>query len=344
MLTGIMCLSACNYEAVINVNEDGTFTAVDRSYMSLEEFKAILTIFGDSAQEKPQQYDYLMSISTDDDFRKALTAAGEEYTEKEINGVTYYGSSSMNSEEDITYMLAKDPAYIIEADRFVYQMDVDAFYKEQGTTYEESLESIMGEGADQEELEKLMKNTSNDIIVSFPEEIVFTNGTLSEDKKTVMFRATFEEKKINFYAYTKSSDDIIGLSIGDAASTKKSKIKVVTNDKIKSITVNGKTQKSKKISLSEDGEYLIEVVTKNSKKSFTIVKDSAKPAVTGVESGKTYTGEVTINYTDEESGIKAAKLNGKKIKNGKKVTKSGSYTLKVVDKAGNKTVVKFTVE
>ena len=38
------------------------------------------------------------------------------------------------------------------------------------------------------------------------------------------------------------------------------------------------------------------------------------------------------------------KLGKKKIKNGAKVTKAGTYTLKVTDKAGNKTTVKFTIK
>ena len=51
-----------------------------------------------------------------------------------------------------------------------------------------------------------------------------------------------------------------------------------------------------------------------------------------------------INFKDATSGIEKATLNGKKIKNGKTVSKKGSYTLKVSDKAGNTKKVKFKVK
>ena len=38
------------------------------------------------------------------------------------------------------------------------------------------------------------------------------------------------------------------------------------------------------------------------------------------------------------------KLGKKKVKSGVKVSKAGTYTLKVTDKAGNKTTVKFTIK
>lgn len=73
-------------------------------------------------------------------------------------------------------------------------------------------------------------------------------------------------------------------------------------------------------------------------------KDKTKPTVKGVKNKKTYKKAVTIKFADKQSGIKKATLNGKKIKNGKKVKKNGKYTLRVYDKAGNCTTVKFTVK
>lgn len=73
-------------------------------------------------------------------------------------------------------------------------------------------------------------------------------------------------------------------------------------------------------------------------------KDTTKPKVSGVKNGKTYSKAVTIKFSDKDSGIKSAKLNKKTIKSGTKVTKNGSYTLVVVDNAGNKTTVKFKIK
>ena len=73
-------------------------------------------------------------------------------------------------------------------------------------------------------------------------------------------------------------------------------------------------------------------------------RDKIKPTVTGVKNNKTYKKQVTIKFSDKQSGIKKATLNGKKIKSGKKVKKNGKYTLKVYDKAGNVIQVKFTIK
>ena len=110
------------------------------------------------------------------------------------------------------------------------------------------------------------------------------------------------------------------------------------------VTVNGEKISGTKISLSEDGQYTVTAKTKNAEKTITFIKDTKKPVVKGVENGKTYTGPVTIKFSDELSGIKSAKLGKKKVKSGVKVSKAGAYTLKVTDKAGNKTTVKFTIK
>lgn len=72
--------------------------------------------------------------------------------------------------------------------------------------------------------------------------------------------------------------------------------------------------------------------------------DKTAPKVTGVKNGQTYKKAVTIKFSDKGSGIKSAKLNGKKIKSGTKVSAKGSYKLVVTDKAGNKTIVKFKIK
>ena len=51
-----------------------------------------------------------------------------------------------------------------------------------------------------------------------------------------------------------------------------------------------------------------------------------------------------VAYLNKESGIKTATLNGSAVKTGKKISKAGSYTLKVTDKAGNTNTVKFKIK
>jgi hypothetical protein len=106
-------------------------------------------------------------------------------------------------------------------------------------------------------------------------------------------------------------------------------------------------------SLNKNGTYTIRVNVKytsdnKNNVSFSVpVKvsglDVKKPVIKGVKNGKKYKKSVKITFSDKESGIKKATLNGKKIKSGKKVKKKGSYTLKVTDKAGNVSTVKFRI-
>lgn len=99
--------------------------------------------------------------------------------------------------------------------------------------------------------------------------------------------------------------------------------------------------------VKKNGTYTIRVIT-NDWVAYSIqhkVKglDNTAPKITGVKNGKTYKKAVTIGFSDKGSGIKSAKLNGKTIKSGKKISKKGKYTLKVTDKAGNTKIVKFTI-
>ena len=68
-----------------------------------------------------------------------------------------------------------------------------------------------------------------------------------------------------------------------------------------------------------------------------------KKATTNVKDGATYKIGKKVVFKDA-GGIKSAKLNGKKIKSGKKLTKKGSYVLQIKDYAGNVKKVKFKVK
>ena len=70
--------------------------------------------------------------------------------------------------------------------------------------------------------------------------------------------------------------------------------------------------------------------------------DSKKPVVKGVKNKTVYTKPVKIRFSDNIS-VKAATLNGKKVKNGYKVSKNGTYRLVVTDRAGNKKIIRFTI-
>lgn len=121
--------------------------------------------------------------------------------------------------------------------------------------------------------------------------------------------------------------------------------KITFSDKngISAAYLNDKRIKSGKV-VSDPGAYeLLVYDVAGNLKWIDFVIDKKKPTVTGVENGKVYTSSRIIRFKDNRR-VKSATLNGKSIKSGKKVTKKGSYTLKVTDKAGNQTTVKFRIK
>lgn len=198
-----------------------------------------------------------------------------------------------------------------------------------------------------EQLKEILKTTPMIYIVNFDDEVIFTNGKLSEDKKTVTFNVCdyYGTEENVMYAYTKGYEDIVFFDNVTNGYTNDKKVVIDTPDKIKKVVVNGtEYKKDKEVKLEDDGKYVIEVTTKYSKKTVEVVKDSVKPKVTGVKNKKSYTGGVTIKYSDAGSGVALATVDGVKIKNKARYTEVGEHTLVVADKAGNKTTIKFTIK
>lgn len=71
--------------------------------------------------------------------------------------------------------------------------------------------------------------------------------------------------------------------------------------------------------------------------------DLTAPSIKGVKNNKVYKKPITVKFSDA-SGIKKATLNNKNIKSGTKVSKKGTYILKVTDKIGNTKKIKFTIK
>jgi hypothetical protein len=121
-----------------------------------------------------------------------------------------------------------------------------------------------------------------------------------------------------------------------------STFKLYTTDSSTAYRVNEAGSYTVTFSIGVDVKYDINkyntVLVKN------VYADKVKPKVSGVKNGATYKKAVTVKFSDAETGVKSATLNGKKIKSGKKVSAKGSYTLIVTDKAGNKKTVKFKIK
>ncbi|WP_315112890.1 immunoglobulin-like domain-containing protein [Clostridium intestinale] len=104
-------------------------------------------------------------------------------------------------------------------------------------------------------------------------------------------------------------------------------------------TLNGATFTSG-TDITEEGTYTL-VVKDNAgnttTKTFTI--DKTAPVVSNLKSGETYKEDMTPQFNEG-----TATLDGKPYEPGTPVTEEGSHTLVVKDKAGNTTVVNFTID
>ena len=202
------------------------------------------------------------------------------------------------------------------------------------------------------------------VSITMPNEITKTTGTLSEDKKT----ATFVFEGNDLY----KTQDIM---VSAAQETKKPTLSGVTSKKTygsaKTVIAKDasgiKTAKYKR----NDGKYysfkadLQKTFTKNGKytvyatdyygnkmvKTFTI-KDTTRPTVSGVTSGKTYSSERTLYFEDncEVKSVKcyidgeSATLPDDYLVNGVLASESGAYKFVVTDVNGNTRTVKFKIK
>ena len=350
MVVGVLGLTACNSQINVTVNSDGTYSAENATYFNLDDIKLMMEMMPAEATanltaEQQLALTMLKNIKTDDQLASYLKMSGQNLITKEIDGKNYF--SVQDGIIDLSGTLTKEAGYVITADKFEFNYDQDKFLEDAGGNLDDTL-SMVKSMLDDELIAKIMSSVNSSLTVTMPSEITDTNGVLSADKKSVTFNLNSSDTKINFYAYTKGagskSDSSISLNV-KSGFTNKDKVKISSSEKITAVTVNGaKAGTSKTVALDKDGVYTIEVTTKNNKASLEVVKDTTAPVVKGAADGQTYSKNVKIKYSDATSGIKSAKLNGKKIKSGKTVKANGDYTLVVTDKAGNKTTVKFTIK
>ena len=115
----------------------------------------------------------------------------------------------------------------------------------------------------------------------------------------------------------------------------------------KKVTLNKKKVKSG-IKVTEPGKYTLKVYDKvGNVRTVVFYIDFTKPTIKGASNNRTYTGNVTLNFSDNLSGIKKITVNGNEIKANTKTYTcrgKGSYTVKVWDNAGNTRTTKFKIK
>lgn len=189
--------------------------------------------------------------------------------------------------------------------------------------------------------------------ITFPNEIQYTNGKLSEDKKTVTYQMSDLMKLKEVYAYNDTflqtkTPEIIGISdYSKYINTKNIKVqgfgtlsKVVVNDMDKgaSETVNLK-----------EGKNVVKLTNAAGTAKKTVKVDTVKPKL-NVKNGKTYKKGVKVKASDSASGIEYIKVDSQTYvtnnfaKHPYVIKDKGTHTIRAYDKAGNMTKVKVKVK
>lgn len=185
----------------------------------------------------------------------------------------------------------------------------------------------------------------NNASIKFPKTVVDSNVEADGDTIKMDMNSKFSQDRV-YVTFKEGIADKKDLTITGVSNNKYYKKNVTVKAKsggvITKFRVNNQPQEKDSYTATQDGVYKVNIglaseVTKTVK--FTV--DKTKPT-TNVKA-KTYKKSVKITFKDKGSGIKSATLNKKKIKSGKTVTKAGTYTLVVKDKAGNANKVKFKI-
>lgn len=235
-----------------------------------------------------------------------------ESTKDKDSGITYMGTQEVNGKQYKVY-------HAVETEKNKDKIGEPKFFDKT-----EFVMSYTNSGKENNETDWL------NVYVSMNNPVLFTNGELSTDKKSVEFKDVQDKKgKGLLYVYTKSAKNGVMLSSKNmiAVTSKKMKqggtmnvteknaivtskvsygltkdgtISIETPDKIQKVTVNGKAVsfKGNKIKISKSGKYTVKVKTKYFNNKFKLVVDKDKPVITTKRSGKDMSVSVMDNDKD----------------------------------------------
>ena len=167
----------------------------------------------------------------------------------------------------------------------------------------------------------------------------------------IILTAEDGEQRTVYFTIDKTTPVITGATNGGLYNTTR-KLTVKDDSGIASFKINNKEyadgfSNTETVTLSKTGTYKVVVKdTLGNTKTLTFKIDKKKPAIKGAKNGKTYKKTVKLRFKDA-NGIKKVVINGKKVKKVnkvKKLKKNGKYTVRVVDKAGNVTKIKFKIK
>lgn len=310
----LLATQGCGMEGQMEILPDGSSQTTVYTYSTEEEENAVLKEMGYANAS----------------FSAMMTMAGFTYVDEEdINNKVYHKythTENMDAKETNSQFVVKN------ADKAV--MDYSSL---------DSLSETQGSGQNAMEVLKNMDFFRTSI--KFPNTIIKSNAEVENDTIKLDMNSKSSEDRV-YATFKEGVAEKTDLTVTGAGSNKYYKKNVTVKAKsggvITQFRVNNKPQEKDSYTATKDGVYKVDIklasgVTKTVK--FTV--DKTKPT-TNIKA-KTYKKKVKVTFKDKGSGIKSATLNKKKIKNGKMVTKAGSYTLILKDKAGNTKTIKFKV-
>lgn len=313
-------LAGCGVESSIVINSDLSATQSTTLYLNEQDVADYASSFGTTA----------------DQIKSQLVVATAE------NGQTYYTNASQEQLDaattKTTFKRLDSKCAILGANEVT-----------------DSTESNGGVDADMLEF--------NTLRITYPYPVVETNGVVEADGKTVYYDSGVVSAAENLYAYFDTSvKNGKKITIKSVKKNGGRMVQINTDGVIKSVSVKKSGKKYTfgyssleilseqlhnnydKYFLDKEGVYSFTVkLESGAKKSQKVYVDNTAPTA-NVKAGKSYKKGYKLTFSDKVSGIKTAKLDGKTVKSGTKVTKKGKHTLVLKDKAGNTKTIKFTIK
>lgn len=377
----VLCSSCMKSDVQVKIGGDGRSTFNMTTLFSKEDLNVIkaavypqmVAAYG-SAEEADK---YMQQTFGQIESCKQVTVDGKEYYE-------YVDESSFNDMQELQQELESKGLFgniSIGTDHFYAATVVDDDVIN-GTTSVDSMTEELGVDLEQigltkEQVAKMLNDSKATVTIEFPNNITYSNGKYETNSNRVTWDlAAANAENVTsevqiLYAETMDPSVLLNdkkaptvTGIKNKGFYRKGTLKVTDQVGVAGIKVDGEasfvlsgiagsTSSNGTVQnniytldnlLEKEGKHTVKVFDfAGNKTTITFTYDTTKPVVKGIANGKTYKSARTIKFSDKY-GIKSAKLNGKTIKNNKKISKKGSYTLKVTDKAGNVTTVKFKIK
>ena len=353
-------------ESTITVDTKNNIKCTESIYLDKQAYKDILLTLSDD--------------NSTEEVDKQMEEFSKEFNTVKLDGVEYFYSDDMlNKDVELTQYFGmtinKDIFYMPISSAYKMMSDSNSLLSDGMTDPKDTLESI---GKLSEKLYDMLVVRT----VTLPDEITYTNGTLSADKKSVTFKGTIKDiiagdgwyamTAAGYEAYNNDTDSpsIMGVASGDCLARldtvfAKDNVAVLSYDingvdyqisydgkTYSFIPVTGNAAQSKE-GLVEGENTLTVTDVKGNRSSVTFTYDSVAPVIKGAKAGKTYKKSRTVRISDAQ-GINKISVNGtvKNLDNLKKsgskyiitAKKKGKNVIKVTDNAGNVTKISFKIK